>query len=784
MQCFIDIETSAGIRCGRGPITSATLWQHTPRLDGAGEFSFTMPASDPMVQELTHKRIARCYAIVNGALTDMGAGIIDTVQTSVSNPTMVQVSGPDLMGELAYDTVGRLIVCEQDWVALSDSDYGLLSWVRVDETGHPDPTIEIPNAHDGNTGTYETIYLMSAKVGYPEHAAYLYVGHDARFDKIRVVFAGGDYANNNQTLYAQYYNGSGWAQLTIDTDGTAVAGTFQQDGDIEFTRPTDWTRYHAIEAGGDWFWVRLKVARTAPDDPSWTGYFKLAEITVYADVPTKNGVNLIMGEAASTWTRTGYDDTVSAQYLEFDGESVLEALLTLAEQGGVNGTTAVREHFRLGTGRAIDWMGDTVTASGVRAIAPVDAIAAEGHAELCIIHTLTERADTSDIATRIYPRTGDGITLALATDSAPDGYSMSSATVGGATHYYAQHTAGAAAYGNIERWVEFSELSLQQADSYTTHPEMLANQLLERSVEWLRTHAVQAKYYSLAVAGFSSLVDVGDTIEVVYHEWADGEHTVDIDTVADGAPLFILGRTIQISSDGVALVALDVSTVDREAQSDAGVVVGLVRAQKRTSSGASNAATIAVTGGGQPPTAGADIRTDGYRVQRAGAGVLLFSGSGALLVEYSTITAALADAAAGDWIDVPAGTWVESFTVAMGITLRGAGLGVTIISGAVLCYGTMIDLTVDYTASSEYDLVPVRGGNSSLCIHVGMTGIQSGSGDIIPCVSIADSADTPMECYDCVMRVSTTGNGNAWWPGEVVEGGLRIHHGSLVTEIP
>jgi hypothetical protein len=185
-----------------------------------------------------------------------------------------------------------------------------------------------------------------------------------------------------------------------------------------------------------------------------------------------------------------------------------------------------------------------------------------------------------------------------------------------------------------------------------------------------------------------------------------------------------------------------------------------------------------------PPSAGVDISVDGHTVSRAGNRVLLFSGSGALLVEYSTITAALADAAAGDWIDVPAGTWVESFTVAMGITLRGAGLGVTIISGAVLCYGTMIDLTVDYTASSEYDLVPVRGGNSSLCIHVGMTGIQSGSGDIIPCVSIADSADTPMECYDCVMRVSTTGNGNAWWPGEVVEGGLRIHHGSLITEIP
>jgi len=784
VEFWIDIENASGVKYGGGPITSATIWKHTPRLDGAGEFSFTMPASDPMSAHLANKRVVRCKGILDGAITELGLGIIDKISVTPGTPTMVTVSGPDIMAELVDRSVHSLVVCEQAWTDLSDANSGLLAWVRVSETGVPDSNVAIPNAHDGDDGTYETIYLMSEKVGFPEHAAWLYVGYDARFDRIKILFAGGDYADNTKTLQAQYYNGDGWASLSV-TDGTiSGGGTFRQNGDITFTRPADWARYYAVEAGGDWFWVRLRVVRTAPDDPSWTDYFKLAEVDVYADVPTTNGVNLIMAYAPTSWVNDGYPATVSTKYLEFHGESVLEALLILSEQGGTDGTTAVREHFRYdpASPREIDWLGDTVTASGVRAIAPIDPIAAEGKDEIVVIQTLTRIIDSAEVVTRIYPRTLDGITLALATVDAATGYTHSTAS------NYIQHTAGYNAYGLIERWVEFSELSLQQADSYTTHPTDLANQLHERATEFLRTHGVLNYFYQLSVMQFPALLMAGDSIECVYHEYTDGVHTVNIDTMAAGTPLHILAPTIQITESGIATIGLEVATIDRSPKSDAGVVVDLVRQNRRASTGAGNYATLAVTGTSQPPTAGADIRVDGYQVSRAGAGVLLFSGSGALLTEYAYteagLAAAFAAAAAGDVVDLPAGTLTGDVTVPAGVTLRGMGAATVIDGAVVLGEGAyLIDVTAELVDSDSDDLVVVMGGNNAVCVHVTVVGEQSGAGNIVGVVSTADSADTPMRCYDCPVTVENSGTGSAWWTGEVVAGGLQMHQGSVAAVI-
>lgn len=597
-EFWIDVEGADGTRYGPGPITTATGWQHTSRLDGAGEFSFTMPASDPMSTHLANKRVVRCRGILDGAITELGLGIIDKISVTPGNPTMVTVSGPDIMAELVDRSVHSLVVCEQQWTDLSDANRGLLAWVRVNDNGVADGNTAIPKAHDGNDGTYATIYLMSDKAAYVEHAAYLYIGGDARWDRARILFAGGDYAEiAGRVLYSQYYNGDGWAEDTIVSDGTDDGGTFRKNGDIVFTRQPDWTRHNALEAGGDWFWRRLRVKRIWPDDPSWTGYFKLAEVDIYEDVPTADGVNKIMAYAPDTWTKTGYPATVSPKYLEFHGESVLEALLILSEQGGTDGSDAVREHFRYNPAspREVDWLGTTVTPSGVRAVAPVDAITAESASELVVIQNLTRVIDSAEVVTRIYPRTLDGITLALATVGAATGYTHNTAS------NYIQHTAGYNAYGLIERHVEFPELSLQQADSYTTHPTDLANQLHERATEFLRTHGVPNYFYQLSVLQFPALLMAGDTIECVYHEYTDGVHTVNIDTVAAGTPLHILAPTIQITSQGIATIGLEVATIDRAPKSDAGVIVDLVRQQKRSGVAASNLVTILGTVPPPPP---------------------------------------------------------------------------------------------------------------------------------------------------------------------------------------
>ncbi|MGI6158172.1 MAG: hypothetical protein ACOYH4_06860, partial [Saccharofermentanales bacterium] len=94
---WIDIEDSAGNKVGPGPITTAEGWQWSPRLDEAGTFRFRMPASDPAAAYLVEKRVVRCYAVIDGAVTALGAGVIDEVALDVGDPSTLEVSGPDLL---------------------------------------------------------------------------------------------------------------------------------------------------------------------------------------------------------------------------------------------------------------------------------------------------------------------------------------------------------------------------------------------------------------------------------------------------------------------------------------------------------------------------------------------------------------------------------------------------------------------------------------------------------------------------------------------------------------
>jgi hypothetical protein len=111
-----------------------------------------------------------------------------------------------------------------------------------------------------------------------------------------------------------------------------------------------------------------------------------------------------------------------------------------------------------------------------------------------------------------------------------------------------------------------------------------------------------------------------------------------------------------------------------------------------------------------PPTAGPDIRVSGYQVSRAGAGVLLFDSGGAVLREYATITAALADSADGDVVEASQGTYTEDVTVPAGRILRGADRAGCIIAGTVTVKGTLSHCSVIRTANSATALTGVVSG--------------------------------------------------------------------------
>ncbi|MCK9357715.1 MAG: hypothetical protein M0R22_11330, partial [Dehalococcoidia bacterium] len=301
-QIWIDVEDSSGNTLGDGPITTATRWEYHPTLDEAGTFAFAMPAGDPRAALLLSKRIVRCWMEDAGTVTEVGAGIIDEVELQVGEPSVLRVSGPDLLAELAARAIPELTVCGHALVDLDIDDdlavaRGAVRWL-CDEYGATSD-VDLPDAHDGITASGgETIRLWREATVY---ADWLYVGHDARYDYATVTISD-VYLETNRAetaLIGQYFNGTDWASLPDMVDGTSGYidfgdhwATMNKTGNITFTRPTDWTRTEPTAAAGSWFWTRFTVASgTVTDD------FVLREVQVYADVPTTDGVNIVMAYA-------------------------------------------------------------------------------------------------------------------------------------------------------------------------------------------------------------------------------------------------------------------------------------------------------------------------------------------------------------------------------------------------------------------------------------------------------------------------------------------------------
>jgi hypothetical protein len=726
VEFWIDVLNPAGAIVGPGPIRTATNWDYTRRLDAAGEFSFSMPASDSKSTYLVNNGFVHCYTMMAGVATDLGFGVIHLIEESVEQPTMITVSGPDVMWELSKRTVGRLKIREQIWTYLTDPTKGTLHWIRWGDGPPPSPTPTwdgtYPLVHDGNLATHELVRIESRSVTFPEKARYLYIGYDARYDSIRFNFhsfnvpvgpAAGD------LLILQYYSStiSGWENIVGAVDGTFVTGTWEQNGDVSFTPPADWERYdEAVGGAGNWFWIRIKCAQNGADDPRAVEA-NIHEISVHADFPTLTGPDMLMNYAPGWTIDPDPASTTTPKYIEYQGESMLTALIMLCEQGGQTGGAAVRDHFRLGANREIEWLGTAKTASGLRMVSVNDPAAASGAPELVLINALTEKKDSSAVVTRIYPWTEDGLSIGGSDRAAPAGFTAGSVVDGLNTYYYVQHTAGVAAFTQIDLWETFPA-NAQQTETLSTDVTYAANAAFDAAIEYLRTHGVLAKFYAPDIVQFPVIVDPGDTIECVYYEYTDGVPTVAIDTYLAATPLWILETTFRVDQSGISTIGLVVATIDRLPKTDADVVVDLVMERDRI---AGNMGNVSVTMGGggasTPPSAGPDIRVSGYQVSRAGNGVLLFSGAGALLAEYAAdaagIVAAFAASAVGDGVEIPNGTLtlVATLAVPAGRALRGRGWA-SILAGHDITLGvgaTAQNFKVYQSVNTADDIVGISG---------------------------------------------------------------------------
>lgn len=122
MDYFISVQSSAGVRYSE--IHSVTSWTSNLEMDKSGTYSFQMPAADPQAALLQPKRVVVCYAVINGAVTEVGSGIIDQVDLALDangSPTgALTVSGSDRLRELTYRNVGPLLVSDGGYTGPAD----------------------------------------------------------------------------------------------------------------------------------------------------------------------------------------------------------------------------------------------------------------------------------------------------------------------------------------------------------------------------------------------------------------------------------------------------------------------------------------------------------------------------------------------------------------------------------------------------------------------------------------------------------------------------------------
>jgi len=521
---WIDIEDSAGNKLGDGPLTTVNSWRHAPQLSRAGSFEFSVSAADPRVNLIQNKRIVRCYALVNGAIAEMGAGVIDKIQLEAGPPAMLRISGDDLARELTYRVVNSLEISTSNDTSptqVIDYDFSL------------DTTTDRTDLYDGDENTSDSFGMDAGDK--------LYIMFERFPSSISFVFDG----NTNDAkarLNYSYYNGSDFRFLTSVADLTRVDGApWAQDGTVSWAIPSD---YATGGYGGSSDYIILVELDADYTD---TDSVDLAEI--YASYPTlaSDDIDQIMALAPSGWTldtANWYSGTAGGSALKLSGETLLEALVKIAEERG--------ENFRI-VGREVEWLQDETPDSGVRISGPggeADLMATESDLAIIAAGGLRRIENTYDDVSRLYAYgAGNGparMTLASATDSAPTGYTLSG-------EYLERNGASP----RIDRMELFSDI--RPLDNSTQATETAANRLLQAAHAYLETHNGYKAYELGDIHGLPASLQVGETVRLVYREIVSGTAIISINE-----DLTVLGLERRVDAAGIYVAGLTVANVARQ----------------------------------------------------------------------------------------------------------------------------------------------------------------------------------------------------------------------------
>jgi hypothetical protein len=282
-RLLVDIETynsgtGVSTKQGPGPIVSATNWQQTARLNRAGEFSFSMPATDAMAAYVRPKSYARCWHADGSGMRCLGYGRIERVELRESEQgPLLDVSGMDLLGEL-----GDRIIADRKSIRAEIEEHP--AYVTGATTEASNSTLKMYDNLVSDTTTYARLECDDL-AGTP-----FVIGSPYKFHKISVNL--GTEVNNTHTVTCQYSSDDTWKSLTV-TDGTSG---FAADGDITFTPPTDWE-----PATGEILY-KVKINFTG-GDAGETVDIQDISVTYYG--PTNTALADIIAYAPTGWSFDG-----------------------------------------------------------------------------------------------------------------------------------------------------------------------------------------------------------------------------------------------------------------------------------------------------------------------------------------------------------------------------------------------------------------------------------------------------------------------------------------------
>lgn len=301
----------------------------------------------------------------------------------------------------------------------------------------------------------------------------------------------------------------------------------------------------------------------------------------YANPKTPSAWALVDAGGSTIGSSTAVTDT--DVYARFRDDSVLNALIRVAEVTG--------EHFRIGTGRQVQWLGrdSDFVSSNVRAVLNADgnAITGGGYDYLAQIASISHIEDVQGLVNRVIiygSGEGDGRLNIRGATEWPDGTAISGSphfrTIGGRNYYLVQSSSSSAvdgvfncledatstaAYGVHEQALQISNIA--PLSNTTADIQNAANQLVRAAWEYILQNAEPRNSYSLRLVGCNTVLRPGTTIPVHAQRWVDGQRPIDINET-----LNILGATIELDADGLRTSDLMVSDGVRQPMSAGDVI--------------------------------------------------------------------------------------------------------------------------------------------------------------------------------------------------------------------